>query len=188
MEIFLKTNIIYFRGTVASRVPHGFDLWLQKSANLDRPKKFRLQRQLFSFMESQGDSSKLLEPWNDLRGKVVLVTGASSGLGREFCLDLALAGCRIVAAARRVDRLQSLCDEINNLIPNFPDSSDSMIEPRAVSVELDVTADGSTIQRSVQMAWDAFGRIDALINNAGMRGIASHFVQFFLVVWICFSC
>ncbi|KAI6696931.1 hypothetical protein NL676_017050 [Syzygium grande] len=42
-----------------------------------------------------------LEPWRDLRGKVVMVTGASSGLGREFCLDLARAGCRIVAAAPR---------------------------------------------------------------------------------------
>ncbi|GFQ05851.1 3-oxoacyl-[acyl-carrier-protein] reductase fabg [Phtheirospermum japonicum] len=56
-----------------------------------------------------------------------MVTGASSGLGRGFCLDLAKAGCRIVAAARRMDRLQS-------------------------------------------KAWDAFGRIDALINNAGVRG------------------
>ncbi|RWW43697.1 hypothetical protein BHE74_00050611, partial [Ensete ventricosum] len=48
-----------------------------------------------------------------LKGKVVMVTGASSGIGREICLDLAAAGCKIVAAARRVDRLKSLCDEIN---------------------------------------------------------------------------
>ncbi|KAK7255122.1 hypothetical protein RIF29_28525 [Crotalaria pallida] len=46
-------------------------------------------------------SPRHLEPWHNLAGKVVLVTGASSGLGCEFCLDLARAGCRIIAAARR---------------------------------------------------------------------------------------
>ena len=49
----------------------------------------------------------------DLQGKVVMVTGASSGLGLEFCLDLAKAGYRIIAAARRTDRLKTLCDYIN---------------------------------------------------------------------------
>ncbi|KAM7270186.1 hypothetical protein ACFE04_030324 [Oxalis oulophora] len=42
-----------------------------------------------------------LEPWHELENKVVLVTGASSGIGRGFCLDLAKAGCRVIAAARR---------------------------------------------------------------------------------------
>ncbi|GMI65036.1 SHORT-CHAIN DEHYDROGENASE/REDUCTASE ISOFORM d [Hibiscus trionum] len=107
-----------------------------------------------------------LEPWNNLSGKVVMVTGASSGLGRDFCLDLGKAGCRIVAAARRVDRLKSLCDDINRL--SFPEPQ--LSGPRAVAVELDVCADGATIQSSVKAAWDAFGRIDALINNAGIRG------------------
>ncbi|KAK5830042.1 3-oxoacyl-[acyl-carrier-protein] reductase FabG [Gossypium arboreum] len=109
-----------------------------------------------------------LEPWADLSGKVVMVTGASSGLGRDFCLDLSKAGCRIVAAARRVDRLKSLCDEINHL--SFPFSGTQPSGPRAFAVELDICADGSTIQSSVKAAWDAFGRIDALINNAGVRG------------------
>jgi NAD(P)-dependent dehydrogenase (short-subunit alcohol dehydrogenase family) len=40
-----------------------------------------------------------------------------------------------------------------------------------VAVELDVSADPSTINKSVQKAWDAFGHIDTLINNAGIRGI-----------------
>ncbi|KAL8213731.1 hypothetical protein R6Q57_003180 [Mikania cordata] len=54
------------------------------------------------------------EPWRDLTGTIVMVTGASSGIGREFCIDLAKSGCRIIAAARRTDRLKSLCDQINN--------------------------------------------------------------------------
>lgn len=107
-----------------------------------------------------------LEPWHTLPGKVVMVTGASSGLGRDFCLDLAKAGCKIVAAARRIDRLKSLCDEINRLNSSDADAGTLL----AVAVELDVSADGPTIDNSVQKAWNAFGRIDALINNAGIRG------------------
>ncbi|OIW19202.1 hypothetical protein TanjilG_16832 [Lupinus angustifolius] len=105
-----------------------------------------------------------LEPWHNLNGKVVLVTGASAGLGTEFCLDLASAGCKIVAAARRVDRLKSLCEEINRKVAGGDGS------PHAVAVELDVTADGASVDKSVQNAWDAFGHIDVLINNAGIRG------------------
>lgn len=111
------------------------------------------------------------QPWRRLEGKVVMVTGASSGIGRELSLDLARAGCKIVAAARRTDRLKSLCDEINSF--GSLSSSSSGPEPsavRAVAIELDVSAKSSEIEASVQKAWDAFGRIDALINNAGIRG------------------
>ncbi|XP_047944250.1 3-oxoacyl-[acyl-carrier-protein] reductase FabG-like [Salvia hispanica] len=103
-----------------------------------------------------------LEPWSHLTGKTVMVTGASSGLGLEFCLDLAKAGCRVVAAARRTDRLKSLCDQINAMDEGGP--------CRAIAVALDVTSDGPTIAASVDRAWAAFGSIDALINNAGVRG------------------
>ncbi|RRT45431.1 hypothetical protein B296_00028560 [Ensete ventricosum] len=99
-----------------------------------------------------------------LKGKVVMVTGASSGIGREICLDLAAAGCKIVAAARRVDRLKSLCDEING-------SSNTV---QAVVVELDVSRKSPAIEAAVHDAWNAFGRIDALVNNAGVRGTLSH--------------
>ncbi|KAF7004517.1 hypothetical protein CFC21_019725 [Triticum aestivum] len=98
--------------------------------------------------------------WSKLQGQVVLVTGASSGIGREFCLDLARGGCRVVAAARRADRLCSLCDEINAAAE----------APLAVAVELDVAAGESFVEAAVQKAWDAFGRVDVLINNAGVRG------------------
>lgn len=94
-----------------------------------------------------------------------MVSGASSGIGWDFCLDLAKAGCNVVAAARRVDRLKSLCNEINQLT-----STAEPRIPRAMAVELDVSADGPTIEKSVHQAWDAFGHIDALVNNAGVRG------------------
>ena len=109
------------------------------------------------------------EPWNNLEGKVILVTGASSSLDRELCLNLARVGCKIVAVAHRTDRLKSLCDEINH-----PAFSGSPLNPnttvRAVAVEFDVTADDPTIDASVHKAWDGFGHIDVLINNADFRG------------------
>ncbi|KAK4377882.1 hypothetical protein RND71_004178 [Anisodus tanguticus] len=104
-----------------------------------------------------------LEPWRELTGKVVMVTGASSGIGREVCLDLSKAGCKIIDAARRIDRLKSLCDEINEINSNSN-------ELRAVAIELDISANGPVIEGAVQKDWDAFGRINALVNNAGVRG------------------
>ncbi|XP_021641334.2 uncharacterized protein LOC110636091 isoform X2 [Hevea brasiliensis] len=127
--------------------------------------------QLFSSQHQMAEQvSAQLEPWCDLQNKVVLITGASSGLGRDFCLNLAKAGCRIVAAARRVDRLKSLCEEINQHPSPSSANNKSTSGPRAVAVELDVCADGPAIDRSVQIAWEAFGGIDALLNNAGVRG------------------
>nr|XP_027065989.1 uncharacterized protein LOC113691864 [Coffea arabica] len=119
-------------------------------------------------MEMTSQVASRLKPWQELRGKVVMVTGASSGLGKEFCLDLAKAGCKIIAAARRIDRLETLCDEINRMSFNSDESKTS--ELRAVPIKLDVSAHGPAIEADVQKAWDAFGRIDALVNNAGVRG------------------
>lgn len=129
-------------------------------------------------MAVRRDNSAPVEPWNELTGKVVMVTGASTGLGREFCVDLARAGCKIIAAARRIDKLRSLCDEINGLdfsssllVSSAPASSNAAAEShRAVAVELDVSSDGKTIEKCVKKAWDSFGFIDALVNNAGLRG------------------
>ncbi|CAA7041414.1 unnamed protein product [Microthlaspi erraticum] len=105
---------------------------------------------------------KQLEPWCELKDKVVLVTGASSGIGREVCLDLGKAGCKIIAAARRVDRLKSLCSEINSF-----GSTEIQV---AAALELDVSSDSATIEKAAKEAWQIFGKIDVLINNAGIRG------------------
>ncbi|WOL19490.1 3-oxoacyl-acyl-carrier-protein reductase FabG [Canna indica] len=104
-------------------------------------------------------------PWRSLEGKIVMVTGASAGIGWDLCLDLAKAGCRIIAAARRTDRLRSLCQEINGAGQSSEHSA-----VRSVAVELDVSGEEASIAASVQKAWDAFGRIDGLVNNAGIRG------------------
>ncbi|KAK9123078.1 hypothetical protein Sjap_012680 [Stephania japonica] len=121
-----------------------------------------MQQSMESKLEKRSNG---FEPWERLDGKVVMVTGASSGIGYELCLDLAKAGCRIVAAARRIGRLKSLCEEIERL-----DLDRDGPVVRAMAVELDVSANESVVEASVHKAWDAFGRIDALINNAGVRG------------------
>ncbi|KAK1404184.1 3-oxoacyl-[acyl-carrier-protein] reductase [Heracleum sosnowskyi] len=113
--------------------------------------------------------SDQLEPWSNFEGKVVLVTGASSGLGWDFSINLGKTGCKVIAAARRLDRLQSLCNLIN-------DSSSSKT-PVAVPLELDLTADPPVIEAALRKAWTAFGHIDALINNAGFRGSKSSILK-----------
>lgn len=124
----------------------------------------------------------ILEPWHDLTGKVVFVTGASSGIGKEFCLDLARAGCKIIASARRIHLLEPLCDEINRMKISG-ESEPETIPVRAFAVQLDVSADEATIMAAVQKAWDAFGHIDTLINNAGISGQPQNTMEFEEAQW-----
>lgn len=145
-------------------------------------------------MENHAEVRRQLEPWGELAGKVVMVTGASSGIGREICVDLSKAGCRIIAAARRIDRLNSLCDEINGISSNSSNESTiSSQEIQAVAIELDVSANDAAIEAAVQKAWNAFGRIDVLVNNAGIRGetdklsIFSYDCTLFEVILIIFG-
>lgn len=92
----------------------------------------------------------------ELANKVVLVTGASSGLGRHFATVLASRGASVIAAARRAALLDSLVDEIRSN------------GGKAAPLVLDVTASGEQIASAVARAWEAFGRIDVLINNSGV--------------------
>lgn len=90
----------------------------------------------------------------DLKNKVVLITGASSGFGEDAARLFAAEGCKVVLAARRLDRLQSLAAEIQN------DGGEAL----AVPVDLNVPAE---IEVMVQTALDLYEKIDILFNNAG---------------------
>ena len=90
-----------------------------------------------------------------LDDKVVLITGASSGLGARFARVASAAGAKVVVAARRAERLAELADELDD----------------AHAVEVDLTAPGgpeACVARSIELA----GRIDVLINNAGISQVA----------------
>ncbi|KAK2644361.1 hypothetical protein Ddye_019556 [Dipteronia dyeriana] len=61
-----------------------------------------------------------LQPWRDLNGKVVMVTGTSSSIGRQLCFDLTKFSGRIVIPAQRVNRLKFLCNDINSSATSPP--------------------------------------------------------------------
>jgi NADP-dependent 3-hydroxy acid dehydrogenase YdfG len=92
---------------------------------------------------------------NNIEGKVVVITGASSGMGEAAARYLAAQGASVVLAARRIERLQSLADELNNQ------------GGKALAVETDVT-DPNQVQRLVDEAVQTYGRVDVIINNAGL--------------------
>jgi len=104
----------------------------------------------------------------ELDGKVALITGASSGLGREFALSLSTNGANVILAARRKQMLEALCDEINAVANegDYPRTASG----RAVAIELNVSASEAVIDAAVEKAWAAFGYIDVLVSNAGVRG------------------
>lgn len=91
----------------------------------------------------------------DLRGRVALVTGASSGLGLRFARVLASCGAKVAVAARRLDRLEALAAEIR------------AAGGEAIAVAMDAT-DADQLKAAVAQTEAAFGTVDILINNAGI--------------------
>jgi short-subunit dehydrogenase len=86
----------------------------------------------------------------DIDGSVILITGASSGIGAATARAASRAGARLVLAARREDRVAQLAAELGD----------------AIAVRCDVT-DTTQVDALVDAALDAFGRIDVVVNNAG---------------------
>ena len=89
-----------------------------------------------------------------LKGKVVIITGASSGFGASAATLFAQQGCKVVLAARRLERLDELAGEIRGM------------GGEALPVAMDVSQP-TQVDAMVKSALDAYGRIDILFNNAG---------------------
>jgi NADP-dependent 3-hydroxy acid dehydrogenase YdfG len=90
---------------------------------------------------------------SNIAGKIVVITGASSGLGEATARLLVERGAKLVLGARRLDRLQTLVSELR-----LGDHA---------AVQTDVT-DRTQVQRLVDRAVELHGRVDVLINNAGL--------------------
>lgn len=92
---------------------------------------------------------------DNIQGKVIVITGASSGLGEATARHLSQLGAAVVLGARRLDRIQTLAAEL--------------IERggRAIAVQTDVT-DSQQVKRLVDAAIEHHKRIDVMINNAGL--------------------
>ena len=92
---------------------------------------------------------------NNIEGKVVVITGASSGLGEATARMLSAHGAVVVLGARRVDRIEALAKELSDA------------GGKALALQTDVTR-AADVQRLVDAAVEKFGRIDVLVNNAGL--------------------
>ena len=92
---------------------------------------------------------------HNIEGKVVVITGASSGLGEATARLLAAQGASVVLGARRIDRLKVLADELSRR------GGKALAVPTAV-VQCD------QVKRLVDAAVQTYGRIDVMINNAGL--------------------
>jgi len=99
-----------------------------------------------------------------LEGKVALITGASSGIGRAAAIVLAQRGARIVAAARRQSELDDVVTEI---------TAQGGI---ASSIVVDVTREADIIAM-VQFAVDTYGKLDIAFNNAGTEGVFAPLIE-----------
>ncbi len=106
-------------------------------------------------LHARMDASTALEPTIDLAGKVALVTGASSGLGRRFAVLLAANGARVVATGRRMDRLADVAREITDA------------GGTCLPLELDVT-DAAQLAEAVTTIEEVLGPVQILVNNAGI--------------------
>jgi len=92
---------------------------------------------------------------NNIKDKVVVITGASSGLGEATARLLSAEGAIVVLGARRVDRIQSLAEELNAK------------GGKALAVATDVTHH-EQVKKLVDTAVQKYGRVDVMINNAGL--------------------
>lgn len=95
----------------------------------------------------------------NLKGKVVAVTGASAGIGKAIAIKLAENGVKVVLGARNIAQLQSIVDEIKN------NSGD------AIYVKIDVSKKEDLIH-FVNAAVEKYGTLDVIINNAGIAQLS----------------
>ncbi|CAN5280678.1 SDR family oxidoreductase [soil metagenome] len=96
---------------------------------------------------------------NDIQDKVVVITGASSGLGEATARHLASLGAKVVLGARRTDRIDAIVADI--------EASGG----QAIAVAVDVTR-RTEVQSLVDAAVTRFGRVDVFVNNAGLMALA----------------
>lgn len=95
---------------------------------------------------------------NNIEGKIVVITGASSGLGEATARHLSALGATVVLGARRLERIEALAQEL---------AGQEGRTGKAMAVQTDVTQSGQ-VKKLVEAAVAAYGRIDVMINNAGL--------------------
>ena len=102
-------------------------------------------------------SQKITGRWS---GRVVLITGASAGIGAALAKHMVNEGAKVALAARRLDRLESIARRLNEL------KGESGSDELALAVSCDVT-DLDSVERCVQSVIERWGRLDVVVANAG---------------------
>jgi NADP-dependent 3-hydroxy acid dehydrogenase YdfG len=92
---------------------------------------------------------------HNIEGKIVVITGASSGLGEAAARLLSAQGAPVLLGARRLDRLQAIAKELTGK------------GGKALAVATDVTP-CDQVKKLVDTAVETFGRVDVMLNNAGL--------------------
>jgi len=110
--------------------------------------------------QKETDKNKNLESKDFFGGKVIIITGASSGIGRAMAINFASKGANVVLAARKLDRL----NRVGEIIASF--GGNALIVPTDVSVHRDCYF-------LIDKTLEKYGKIDILINNAGISMRAS---------------
>jgi NADP-dependent 3-hydroxy acid dehydrogenase YdfG len=95
----------------------------------------------------------------NIKGKVVVITGASSGMGEAAAKHLSKLGAMVVLGARRTDRIEKLAKEIQES------------GGKALAIAADVTQ-RDQVKKLVDTAVEKFGRVDVLLNNAGIMPLS----------------
>ena len=112
-------------------------------------------------------------PANLLQDKIILVTGAGSGIGRAISLAYARAGATVILLGRNVERLEAVYDEIE---------ASGGPEPAITPVDLESAGDAQYTEL-VNGIHQEFGRLDGLVNNAGYMGPMMPFQSITLEQW-----
>jgi NADP-dependent 3-hydroxy acid dehydrogenase YdfG len=96
---------------------------------------------------------------NNIKDKVIIITGASSGMGEAAAKHLSMLGATVVLGARRADRIEKLVKEIQDN------------DRKALAVAMDVTQ-REQVKKMVDAAVEQFGRVDVILNNAGIMPLS----------------
>lgn len=95
----------------------------------------------------------------NINGKVVAITGASSGMGKAIAIELAKNGAKVMLGARRTEQLQQLVEEIKN----------AGGEAACITIDVKIKAD---LFRFINRAVEQYGKLDVIVNNAGISQLS----------------
>ena len=113
-------------------------------------------------------------PGNILENRVILITGASDGIGRALAIHAASLGARVILHGRNVTKLEAVYDEI--------ESDSSNLRPSIALMDL-ASANAESYQTLADSLSEEFGHLDGLVHNAGILGERFSIEQYDAVLW-----